>query len=164
MTEPFVSVLIVGRNVGAYVRETVESALGQTWQRREVIVVDDGSVDDTPEILKSFGTGFDCSSAPGGLAAGRTPPCVAEGEYIALLDADDLWHPDNLEVRVAVARRHPESGLVACDGVEFGQARFGPTCCRQHSASGSIRPADANTPAVASCSSTSHHSPARHKS
>ena len=122
--EPLVSVIIVGRNVDAYVRETVESALAQTWKAREVIVVDDGSSDRTRAVLESFGDRIrTIFQPPIGLGAGRNAAlAVARGEYVALLDADDLWLPEKLEAQVGIARAHPESGLIGCDGEEFGSA------------------------------------------
>lgn len=122
MNAPFITVLIVGRNVGHYIAETVESALAQTWQEREVIVVDDGSTDETATVLSSFGDRIRLLTRPPlGLAAGRNAGmAAAKGNYIALLDADDLWHPTKLQVQLAVAARHPGSGLIISDGVEFG--------------------------------------------
>ena len=125
MTDPTVSVVIAAYNAGRYLRATLESALAQTHRRREILFVDDGSTDDTESILASFRSRIRViRRAHGGLAAARNAGvAAADGEYLALLDADDLWEPDKLAVQLAVARRAPEAGLIACDGIEFEEDR-----------------------------------------
>ena len=59
-------------------------------------------------------------------AARNAGLAVANGDYIALLDADDLWLPEKLAMQVEIARRTPESGMIACDGQEFGSASSRP--------------------------------------
>ena len=121
MSRPLVSVVIAAYNAASFLPETLETALGQSYPNREVIVVDDGSTDDTRARIERYRARVRyLRRAHGGLAAARnTGLRVAAGDYIALLDADDLWHPDKLATQVEVAGRHPESGLIACTGVEF---------------------------------------------
>jgi hypothetical protein len=122
---PSVSVVIAAYNAGRTVRATLESALAQTHRRREIIFVDDGSTDETAEILAPFRSRIRVIRREhGGLAAARNAGvAVADGDYLALLDADDLWTPDKLAVQLAVANRAPEAGLIACDGIEFHEDR-----------------------------------------
>lgn len=119
---PLVSVIITTYNTGRYVADTLTSALAQTYAPFEVIVVDDGSEDDSVERVQPFADRIRfLPERHAGLAAARNRALeVASGEYIALLDSDDVWHPNKLAVQVAIARRRPESGLIACDGHEFG--------------------------------------------
>ena len=129
MSDPLVTVIVPAWNAGSYIAETVESVLGQTHQRWELIVVDDGSTDDTAERLRPYRASLRYlrqeNAGPG--AARNTGLSAARGDYIAFLDADDLWLPEKLAVQLAVARRHPESGLIVCDGVEFdGETLLAP--------------------------------------
>src|SRR5262245_22654271 len=119
---PLVSVIITTYNTARYLPATLTSALAQTYSPYEVIVVDDGSEDDAAGSVQPFLDRIRfLPERHIGLAAARNRALdVARGEYIALLDADDLWDPDKLAVQVEVARRHPESGMIACDGREFG--------------------------------------------
>jgi glycosyltransferase involved in cell wall biosynthesis len=121
MTSPLVSVVIAAYNAARYLPETLESALAQTHAHREIIVIDDGSTDETAARVASYRSRVTyIRRAHGGLAAARNAGLrMVRGDYIALLDADDLWKPEKLEVQLDVARRHPESGLIACDGVQF---------------------------------------------
>ena len=121
MTQPLVSVVIATYNAGQYLAETIKSALAQTHPCSEVIVVDDGSTDDTAARIAPYRSGIRYMARDhGGLAAARNAGiAAARGEYIALLDADDLWEPDTIAVQLDVARRYPGAGLVACDGVQF---------------------------------------------
>ena len=116
-----VSVIIPAYNSGPYLAETIESALRQTHPHREIIVVDDGSTDDTPAHATRYGAAVTyIRQERAGVGAARNRGlAAARGDYIALLDHDDLWAPEKLAVQVAVAARHPTSGLVVCDGVEF---------------------------------------------
>ncbi len=116
-----VSVVIATWNTAHYLQETVESALAQTWPRVEIIVVDDGSTDDTEARVAPFGARIRyLRREHGGLAAARNAGvAAARGEFIALLDADDLWEPHKLAVQVDLAVRLPESGLIGCDGLQF---------------------------------------------
>jgi glycosyltransferase involved in cell wall biosynthesis len=122
---PCVSVVIAAYNAGRTLQATLESALAQTHQRREVIFVDDGSTDETAEMLAPFRSRVRVIRREhGGLAAARNAGvAAADGDYLALLDADDLWTPDKLAVQLAVAQRAPEAGLIACDGIEFHEER-----------------------------------------
>lgn len=100
---PHVSVIIPAYNAEAFIVETVNSALNQTYQDLEIIVVDDGSKDGTVAALEAFGSGIRVHQQPnGGVARARnTGVALATGSWIAFLDADDLWLPDKLERQLA---------------------------------------------------------------
>jgi glycosyltransferase involved in cell wall biosynthesis len=94
-----VSILIPSYNAGRWIRETIESALAQTWDNKEVIIVDDGSTDNTPQIAQSYESKLlKVISQPnrGANAARNRALEVAEGDYIQWLDADDLLSPDKI--------------------------------------------------------------------
>jgi glycosyltransferase involved in cell wall biosynthesis len=96
---PNVSVIIPAYNAEKYIVETVQSALDQTCQDLEVIVVDDGSKDGTLTALEVFGDRIRVHQQPnGGVARARnTGVSLARGSWVAFLDADDLWLPHKLE-------------------------------------------------------------------
>jgi glycosyltransferase involved in cell wall biosynthesis len=100
---PNVSVIIPAYNAEAFIADTVQSVLNQTYQDLEVIVVDDGSQDGTVAALEPFGTRVQVHrQANGGVARARnTGVSLASGEFIAFLDADDLWLPRKLERQLA---------------------------------------------------------------
>jgi glycosyltransferase involved in cell wall biosynthesis len=120
-SQSLVSVVIPAYNASAFIAETVESALGQTHTRLEIIVVDDGSTDDTEESIQPYlaRVRYIRQRNAGEGAARNTGLRAATGDYIAFLDADDLWLPEKLEVQLEMAARHPTSGLIVCDGVGF---------------------------------------------
>jgi glycosyltransferase involved in cell wall biosynthesis len=118
MSEPLVSVVIPAYNYGQFVTEAVDCALAQSYPNVEVIVVDDGSTDDTRRRLEPYGARirYHYQKNQGLSAARNTGIRLARGEFIALLDADDLWHPRKLEVQMRVFARHPDAAVVASDG------------------------------------------------
>ena len=126
MTQPLVSVIIPAYNSGPYLAETLDSVLCQTYRCREVIIVDDGSTDDTPERVELYRSSvvYIRQGNSGAGAARNAGLQAASGDYIAFLDHDDLWLPEKLEIQLEVAAKHPESGLVVCDGVEFDGERI----------------------------------------
>ncbi|MDH7496821.1 MAG: glycosyltransferase [Syntrophomonadaceae bacterium] len=97
-----VSVIIPTYNCGRWLRSAIESALSQTYANLEVIVVDDGSTDDTAAILKTFGDSVRVFSQDNrGVAAARNAGLqLARGKYVAFLDADDKWDSRRLEVMI----------------------------------------------------------------
>jgi len=99
---PLVSVIIPCYNAGRFLLETVESVFQQTINDYEIILVDDGSEDNTPQIIESFGAKVRTISGPNhGVSAARNLGTqLAQGEYIQYLDADDLLPPHALERRV----------------------------------------------------------------
>jgi glycosyltransferase involved in cell wall biosynthesis len=110
-----ISVVIPTYNSSQLVMAAVSSVLAQTHPVEEIIVVDDGSTDDTSERLASFGTTIRyIRKQNGGVSSARNcGVAVATGELIAFLDADDVWHPKKLEIQLAVLSRRPELGLIA---------------------------------------------------
>ena len=122
MIEPLVTVVIASYNAGRFLPETLDSVLAQTHARCEIIVVDDGSTDDTISRIKPYDDRVQfIRREHRGLAAARNAGLqIASGDYIALLDADDLWLPDKLAKQLDVASRSPTSGMIVCDGEEFG--------------------------------------------
>ncbi len=112
---PKVSVVIPAYNAMRFLPHTVESVLAQTLQDFEVLIVDDGSKDNTASWAAAHpDPRVKLVSRPnGGAAAARnTGVAAARGEYVAFLDADDLWQPTKLEKQVARMEADPEVGLV----------------------------------------------------
>lgn len=116
------SVVVTAYNHGRYIAETLGSVFQQTYPRYEVIVVDDGSTDDTPSRVLPFGdkVRYVRQANQGPAGSRNTGIRSARGDLVALLDGDDLWGPGKLEAQVAAVRRHPDSGLIATNGIQFG--------------------------------------------
>ena len=95
----------------------IESALAQTLPAHEVIVVDDGSTDDLAGALRPFGDRIELVRREngGGAAARNTGAEAARGDFMAVLDADDAYHPRRLEVIADLARARPELDLITTD-------------------------------------------------
>ena len=127
-----VSVIIPTYNSSSYVLQAVDSALGQTIQPSEVIVVDDGSTDDTAKVFSgSRRTVRYIYQENRGLSAARNRGIAeARGDLIAFLDADDVWLPEKLEKQTACLAQHPESGLVHSD-LLYWDDRTGQTSRRE---------------------------------
>jgi glycosyltransferase involved in cell wall biosynthesis len=121
VSPPRVSVVITTYNTARYLPETLDSVFAQTYPELEVIVVDDGSTDDSVARARDHGDRVIVIERPhAGLGPARAVGMArATGDYFACLDSDDLWEPNALAVQVAMAQRHPESGLIVCDGLAF---------------------------------------------
>jgi len=97
---PLVSVIVPAYNAEAFIAQTLDSIISQTYQNIEILVVDDGSQDRTPEIVESFAQRDQritlLRQANAGVAAARNLAIEkSNGEYIAPIDADDIWYPQN---------------------------------------------------------------------
>lgn len=118
LSEPLVSVIIPAYNAEAFIERTLKSVLVQTYRNLEVIVVDDGSKDQTAAIIKSIAQVDDrvifLSQPNAGVAAARNTAIQhATGEFIAPIDADDIWYPDNIRKQVeCFLQAGSEVGLV----------------------------------------------------
>ena len=110
MNTPLVSVVIPTYNQPAFLREALASVFAQTFGDFEIIVVNDGSTDDTGEQLEQYGDRIRVITQENqGIGRARNRGMdAATGRYIAFLDHDDLWHPAKLESQVAYMREHPE--------------------------------------------------------
>ena len=105
---PLVSVIMPVYNGARHVRDALESVFAQRYRPFEVIVVDDGSVDDSGVIVQSFPDVRYIRQSNQGVAAARNHGIeVARGEFFAFLDQDDLWKPEKLEVQVDYLLSHP---------------------------------------------------------
>ena len=125
MAIPLVSIVIPTFNMGSLVADSIRSALNQTYQNIEVILIDDGSSDDTRSILtphiekgairyhyqelRSF-SGAKCRIA------------LSKGDFIALLDADDLWETSKISSQVAMISEDPVAGMVFTDFDTFDES------------------------------------------
>ena len=101
-----VSILIPCYNADKWLKETIESALSQTWSNKEIIIVDDGSTDNSLQIAKQFESNIVkvISQVNKGATAARNKAFeYARGDYIQWLDADDLLAPDKIEKQMREA-------------------------------------------------------------
>src|SRR5688572_23656707 len=96
---PFVSVLISSYNYAAYLSHSIESALSQTYPHIEIIVVDDGSTDDSPNIISGYGKQINAilKSNQGQASAMNEGFKVCKGSIIIFLDSDDMLYPEAVE-------------------------------------------------------------------
>lgn len=115
-----VSVIVPAFNAAPYLKETLDSVFAQTRVPAEVIVVDDGSTDNTCEIARSYGPRVRLLQRhQGGAAAARNlGASQSSGEWLAFLDADDVWVPTKLERQLALVDE--ATGLVYCDRMNIG--------------------------------------------
>ena len=120
MSMPEVSVVIGAYNCGRFIKETVLSVIDQVFENWELIIVDDGSSDDTFKTISNIrddrirairldkNSGLPAISRNIGIKACR-------GEYIAFLDHDDIWFPDKLNIQLQCLKEDPAIGLVCCN-------------------------------------------------
>lgn len=109
-----VSVIIPNFNYAQYLGEAIESALGQTYSNLEAIVVDDGSTDNSQEILERYADRVTIiqQSNSGVCVARNRGVAESKGEFIAFLDADDVWLPSKIEKQVRAFEESPNAGIV----------------------------------------------------
>lgn len=101
--QPLVSILIPLYNAEAWISETIQSAIAQTWRNKEIIIIDDGSTDNSLEIAQSFSSPIlkiISQKYRGGSAARNKAFNQSQGEYIQYLDADDIIAPEKIEVQM----------------------------------------------------------------
>jgi glycosyltransferase involved in cell wall biosynthesis len=115
-----VSVIIPVYNSADFIRDAINSALNQIDVNVEVVVIDDGSTDETPEILKEYGTQIKVlrQTNSGHVKARNNGAKLSSGEWLAFLDADDKWHSEKLKKQLSIATN--EIGLVYTDRQNFG--------------------------------------------
>jgi glycosyltransferase involved in cell wall biosynthesis len=108
-----VSIIIPCYNTGRYLREAIDSALAQTYRDVEVIVVDDGSTDDSAAIAASYPNVRLIRQANSGVSAARNRAAAeATSDYLVFLDADDRLLPDAVQIGIDCFREHPEAAFV----------------------------------------------------
>ena len=120
---PRVSVIIPAYNAAPYLAESIESVLAQTYKNYEILVVNDGSSDETISVAKKFEPHIKLfSQENGGPASARNLAIkYAAGEYLAFLDSDDFWLPDTLMAQVEYLDSNPQIGLVYGEAIMFTQ-------------------------------------------
>jgi glycosyltransferase involved in cell wall biosynthesis len=126
MNHPLISVVIPTYNYAHFVTKAVESVLDQTYRHFEIILVDDGSTDDTPERLRPYEDRirYVYQDNQGLSAARNTGIQTSRGDLVAFLDSDDLWHPRKLEFQVRCLAESPRICLVAADVVKGLQGEW----------------------------------------
>jgi len=124
--QPKVSVVIPCYNREKFIAETVNSVLSQTWPNIELIVVDDGCTDGSRAVLESFGPRLVILEHPGRVNRGQSAAINlglrhSIGEYLAILDSDDLYAPDKIEKQVRFLENNPEFGLVYANCISIDE-------------------------------------------
>jgi glycosyltransferase involved in cell wall biosynthesis len=115
--DPLVSILIPCYNAAPWLAETIRSALAQTWPRTEIIVVDDGSRDDSLAIARGFESrGVKVIAQPnrGASAARNAAFAASRGEWVQFIDADDLISPEKIAAQLATLAGRPPGTVASC--------------------------------------------------
>jgi glycosyltransferase involved in cell wall biosynthesis len=116
---PLVSTVIIFLNAERFLGEAVKSVFAQTYERWELLLVDDGSTDGSSEIARRYAREHTDKVRYRGMSASRNLGIRnARGEFVALLDADDVWLPQKLAEQLALARTHPKAGMI-CGATEY---------------------------------------------
>lgn len=117
MSSAAVSIIIPCFDSAEHVGEAISSALSQSYANKEVVIIDDGSRDESLDVIKSFGHSVRWETGPnrGACAARNRGIELAKGELIQFLDSDDLLHPEKLGQMVPVAIRKGGNHIVVCD-------------------------------------------------
>jgi glycosyltransferase involved in cell wall biosynthesis len=112
MNSPLITCIIPVFNGERYLREALDSVFAQTYRSLDVVLVDDGSTDNTAAIAATYDdrVRYVHQNNLGPPAARNMGIRAARGEFIAFLDADDLWHPEKLERQIARFQARPELG------------------------------------------------------
>jgi glycosyltransferase involved in cell wall biosynthesis len=113
---PTVSVIIPAYNSAKYLPQAIDSVLQQTYNDYEIIIINDGSTDNTPEVIQPYlklsAVRYFAQENLGVSAARNRGLQEARGEFIAFLDADDIYFPDKLQAQIALFAAHPQIGIV----------------------------------------------------
>ena len=109
-----VSVIIPGYNGEAFIAETIQSVLAQTLPVSEIILVDDASSDDTGKVAAALGVTVIRQENTGVSGARNTGVRAAKQPWVCLLDQDDLWELEKIELQWAALQLHPEAGVASC--------------------------------------------------
>jgi glycosyltransferase involved in cell wall biosynthesis len=126
MATELVTVIIPCFNAAGFVGDAIESALSQSWSAIEVVVIDDGSTDDSVGVLRRFGDCVRWETGPnrGACAARNRGLEMARGEWIQFLDADDLLLPSKIERQIKHALGLSQQTMSACLGVSLDGDKF----------------------------------------
>ncbi|MDP3350563.1 MAG: glycosyltransferase [Hydrogenophaga sp.] len=125
---PLISVVVPAYNMGLFLEESLKSIIGQSYSRLEIIVVDDGSSDNTVAIARKYSEldgriRIVSNQKRKGVAGARnTGISLANGEWCTFLDADDLWAPDSIEQRLFASEIYPDVDFFSGDYIEFNSA------------------------------------------
>jgi glycosyltransferase involved in cell wall biosynthesis len=133
--KPLVSILIPAYNAEAWIAETVKSAIAQTWARKEIIIIDDGSSDQTFAVARQFASKdvqVVTRENQGAAATRNDAFSLSQGGYIQWLDADDLLSSDKVERQMEAADQSPSSRTLLSSGWGYftyrtERAKFSPT-------------------------------------
>lgn len=123
-----VSVIVTAYKAAPYIAEALDSILAQTFTDYEIIVVNDGSPD-TPELENALAPYLNRiiyikQDNQGTGAARNTGIRAARGQFISILDGDDFWDPEYLEVQLGVIKQDPNIGVVYSNALEFGEGNY----------------------------------------
>jgi len=137
--KPLVSILIPAYNAERWIADTIQSALAQTWPTKEIIIVDDGSSDQTLQVAREFACKTVClvqQENQGAAAARNTAFALSQGDYIQWLDADDLLSREKIEKQMQAAEQTESKRILISSGWGYfmyrpAKARFtpGPLWC-----------------------------------
>ena len=132
LSGPLVSVILPVYNRAGWVARAVESVLAQTHRPVELLVVDDGSTDDTRRVIEGFGSRLRLleQSHAGAEAARNLGLAHARGEFVAFIDSDDVWYEDRLSRQLPLFKRE-EVGLVFGNAVMVDCRRTPPLRLRR---------------------------------
>jgi len=121
VVDPKVTVIITCYNSSRFIRKTMDSVLNQTYDNLEIVATDDGSKDDTREILGGYLPRIRILHHRGNANLGEGPSMnlainETESEFIAFLDHDDIWYPNKIKEQVEIFQRYPDVALVYTNG------------------------------------------------